>query len=113
MVLSKDIKTNHWFMGSVFGNSECETILRNIVVMQKQLSPEKWIPFSWNDYKSFCSHDVTEDERDILMAFANGGRAHQNVYVDAGWLQFDGAYFSFTEKMIQYLAEKWPEPKGE
>lgn len=39
MALPKEIRTDHYFMGSVFKNSECETILRNIVMLQKKGKP--------------------------------------------------------------------------
>ena len=50
MITPKQVPTND-FMNSVFQNSECETILRNIVMLQKKTDPENWTPFSWDDYK--------------------------------------------------------------
>ena len=111
MLLPKQIKTNHWFMGSVFQNSEAETILRNIVVMQKIQSPDGWTSFSWEQYKDFCSHDVTLSEKVVLDVFVNGGKpvANTTAYISPGWLNFDGEKYSFTERMIKMLSETWPE----
>ena len=57
-IIPEMIPTNQWFMGSVFQNSEAETILRNIVMLQKKVNPKAWTPFSWEDYKNFCTHNV-------------------------------------------------------
>jgi len=113
MTNPKDIRTDHYFMGSVFGNSECETILRNILLMQKNQNPDNWQPFTWEQYKAFCSHSVTESERGVLQAFVNGGKPVWNTsaYLTPGWLAFDEktGHYSFTEQMIAMLAESWPE----
>lgn len=96
-------------MGSVFRNSESETILRNIIILQKNADPENWTPFTWNDYQSFCSHRVTDSERGVLNAFVNGGKPVWNTsaYLTAGWLKLEGDQYSFTEQMIQMLAENY------
>lgn len=108
MAIPKEIRTDHYFMGSVFRNRECEKILRNIVLLQKNANPEAWTPFSWEDYKAFCTHNVTESERGILNAFVNGGSfLNTTTYQSAGWLDFDGEKYSFTRKMIDMLAEHY------
>ena len=93
MACPKEIRTNHDFMNSVFQNSECETILRNIILLQKEANPEAWTPFSWGDYKAFCTHNVTDKEKGVLDAFVNGGKPVWNTsaYLSAGWLDFDGS----------------------
>ena len=105
----KDITTNHWFLDSVFRNSECEMILRNIVLLQKNANPEMWTPFSWEDYKKFCSHDVTYHEKDVLDAFVNGGKPvlGSSAFLESGWLDFDGERYSFTLKMVAMLGDRW------
>ncbi len=113
MTQPKDIRTDHYFMGSVFQNSECETILRNIVQMQKKQNPDSWQPFTWEQYKAFCTHKVTDSERGVLDAFVKGGKPVWNTsaYLESGWLDYGektGQYF-FTAKMIQMLSENWPE----
>ena len=109
MALPKEIRTDRYFMGSVFRNSECETILRNIVMLQKKANPEAWTPFSWDDYKAFCTHKVTDSEKGVLDAFTNGGKSVWNTstYQSAGWLDFDGSKYSFTAKMIDMLSEHY------
>ena len=105
-----DIKTNS-FMNSVFQNTECEVILHNIVLMQKKLNPENWTPFSWQQYKDFCTHSVSNDEQDVLEAFVRGGKPTWNTsaYLQPGWLSFDketNKYF-FTDKMINMLSDRY------
>lgn len=106
------IRTDHDFMSSVFQNSECETILRNIVLLQQQ-TPDKWTPFSWEEYKAFCSHRVSDAEKGVLDAFVNGGKpvTFTSAYLTPGWLAFDGEKYSFTEKMIEMLYDKWGKKK--
>lgn len=96
-------------MGSVFRNSECETVLRNIVLLQKAFNLDKWTPFTWEQYKEFCTHKVDNSEKGVLMTFVNGGSPVWNTsaILMPGWLAFDGTYFSFTEKMIQMLSENY------
>lgn len=105
MIAPKDISTGHHFMGSVFRNCECETILRNLVLLQKSMSTETWTPFSWDDYKKFCTHNVGDSEKGVLNAFVNGGKPVWNTsaYLSDGWLNFDGEKYSFTKKMIDML----------
>lgn len=111
LFLPKQIATSD-FMGSVFQNSECETILRNIVMLQKKANPEKWTPFSWEDYKAFCTHSVSDVEKRVLVAFVNGGKPVWNTsaYLSAGWLDFDGVNYSFTPKMIEMLGKNYHIP---
>ena len=110
MCKPKDISSDHWFMGSVFRNTECEIILRNIVVLQQTANPDEWTPFSWENYKSFCTHEVDEVERGVLNAFVNGGKPVWNTsaYLSPGWLSFDGEKYSFTDKMIEMLCRDYP-----
>ena len=107
MVSPKRIRTNHEFMNSVFKSSECETVLRNIIMLQKKKNPDEWTPFSWEDYKAFCTHSVTNSEKGVLDAFVNGGKPVRNTsaYLSPGWLDFDGTNYSFTEKMVNMLSE--------
>lgn len=113
MTLPKHIPTNHYFMGSPFQNSECETILRNIVLLQKAANPDAWTGFTWEQYKEFCTHQVTESERGVLDAFVRGDKPvnFTSAYLDSGWLDYEektGAYY-FTPKMIEMLAENYAE----
>jgi len=106
----KHITLKAGFMNSVFGNCESETILRNILMLQKKTNPEAWTPFSWDDYKAFCTHNVTESERGVLNAFVNGGKpvARTTAYLESGWLNFEDEKYSFSDKMIQMLYDRYP-----
>lgn len=99
-----DIRTGN-FMGSVFRNAECEQILHNIVLLQKKTSPDQWIPFSWQQYQDFCTHRVTLSEKTVLDTFVNGGKpvTRSSTHISSGWLNFDGEYYSFSDKMIKML----------
>ena len=50
MLKPSEIDTNRYFTASPFQNSECETILRNIIMLQKNKNPDEWKKFSWDDY---------------------------------------------------------------
>lgn len=97
------------FMNSIFQNSECETILRNIVMLQKSSDPSEWTPFSWEDYVEFCTHKVTRLEKSVLDAFVNGGKPVSNTtaYLTPGWLSFQDGCYSFTGKMIEMLGRNY------
>lgn len=94
-------------MGSPLQNSESETILRNIVMLQKKVNPEAWTPFSWDDYKSFCTHRATDSEHRVLEAFVNGGKPVSNCSVSLapGWLKFQDEKYSLSNRMIAMLED--------
>jgi len=96
-------------MGSDFQNSECETILSNVIKQQRRANPEQWTPFTWDDYKAFCSHNVTETERDVLNAFVNGGKPAWNTscYLEPGWFNFQDGAYSVGERTIEMLQRKF------
>ena len=78
-------------------------------MLQKSYDDDKWKPFSWEDYKLFCTHNVTDTEKNVLNAFVNGGKPVWNTsaYLESGWLDLsDDDMYSFTSKMISML-EKW------
>ncbi len=97
------------FMGSVFRNTECEIILRNIIMQQKAANPDEFTPFSWEDYTNFCTHNVTETERGVLNAFVNGGKPVWNTSarLESGWLNYNDGFYSLSDKMIQMLKENY------
>jgi len=106
------ISTEH-YRSSPFENSECETILRNVVMQQRAANPEQWTTFTWEQYKAFCTHNVGENERGVLNAFVNGGKPVLNTtaYLAAGWMMFDDktGQYHLTAKTIEMLSEKYPE----
>ena len=121
MVQPKDIQTAEWYADSVFKNTESEIILRNLVMMQKNINPERWTPFTWEQYAEFrngTSKDkCTESERGVLIAFVKGGKPVLNTsaHLSPGWPDFDleTGQYSFTAKMIEMLARDWPEKTDE
>lgn len=78
-------------------------------MLQKKADPENWTPFSWDEYKAFCTHSVTDSEKRVLDAFVNGGKPAWNTsaYLSAGWLSFENDKYAFTEQMIQMLADNY------
>lgn len=103
------------FWDSPFKNTECETILRNVVLLQRKVNPKEWTPFTWEQYKAFCTHNVAESERRVLDCFVNGGKPAWNTsaVIDPGWMTFDenGGGYSLTPKMVFMLTEKYSEPQ--
>lgn len=80
-------------------------------MLQKKADPDNWTPFTWEQYKDFCTHKVTTDEKGVLDAFVNGGKPvwKTTAYLQPGWLQYEDGKYSFTDKMIEMLFENYPE----
>ncbi len=76
-------------MGTVWKNSERETIATNIVKLSRFQNGDKWEPFTWEDYVEFCSHTPCGGEKAILEEFAR-----------TGYLDKDEETYSFTRKII-------------
>jgi hypothetical protein len=101
------------FWDSPFQNSECETILSNVVLLQRHSNPSEWTPFTWEQYKAFCTHNVTESERRVLNCFVEGGKPSWNTsaVIEPGWMVFDeqAGTYRVTAKMVFMLTEKYSE----
>ncbi len=67
-----DIDVDNRLIGSGFGKSEKETIARNIILMGVK-TDDSWVPFTWTEYKSACTHDVTNDELEVLDQLVEKG----------------------------------------
>ena len=87
-----DIDIKGELMGSPFGNSEMETIARNVILISRWHLG--WFSFSWEDYKRLCKHHVTDSEKDVLDELVNWGV-----------LEFDGKKYNPTDKLIETLEE--------
>lgn len=100
-----NIKTGR-FTDSIFQNTECETILRNIVLLQQDANPHKWTPFTWEEYKEFCTHNVTLSEKGVIDAFVKGGRPvpRTSARLNEGWLEYSNGRYSLSTKMKEMLA---------
>lgn len=103
----KDINLKSHFMGTELENIEAERVVRNIVVGQMKTDPEAWTPFSYEDYKKNCSHNVTNDEEGVLEALVNGGKPVWNTTarLEKGYLVKDGNKYSVTPKLLGVLEE--------
>ncbi len=101
--LPKDFSMSMSFVGSSFQNLEAETVAKNIVFIQNKINPEAWTPFSFQDYKKHCTHEVTLDERGVLNALAEGGRpvCNTTTILDPGYLIKEGEFYKITDKFIQ------------
>jgi len=105
--LPLNISTTTDFADSVFNNEECELVLVNLVRMQKSTNELYWTSFTWEDYKNFCTHTVTDRERSVLTAFVKGGKPvwSASAVLDAGWLHLVDGKYSFSDKMIEMLGD--------
>lgn len=111
-----DIDTRHYYTDSVFQHSETESVLRNIVLLQKETSPEKWIPFTWATYLERFKNEPYNPFKlpvkrhiDVLNALVNGGKPapHTSAIITAGWLLFDGEHYTLSKKLIASLHESF------
>lgn len=84
-----DIDTSDHFWDT-FATSEKETIARNIVLIAKK--ENSWKGFSWEAYKSACSHRVTSSEKAVL-----------DQLVREGYLSFDGEMYKPKDRFVQVL----------
>jgi hypothetical protein len=100
------IGDSYAFMGSGWNNMESETIARNVVFIQQATNTDHWTPFSWDDYKRLCKHDVTESERGVLEAFVSGGKPiwKTTAVLPPGYLLKDeSGLYSVTNKFIDAI----------
>ena len=93
------------FMGSKWRNSETEAIACNICYVQRQMDLEKWTPFTWEDYKSHCAHQVTDTEKGVLEALVNGGKPVWNTSarLEPGYLVKKDDHYEVTEKFLNVI----------
>jgi hypothetical protein len=64
--------------------------------------------FSWDDYKNFCTHKVTDAERGVLEAMVSGGRPVWNTSASLapGYLKKSNDRYEVTEQFIDALPAK-------
>jgi len=101
----KHIDIKQRFMGTSFQNSETETIVRNICIIQKKLNPNEWTPFSWEDYKKLVTHSASSSELGVLEALVNGGRPVWNTgaWLNPGYLLKEDDKYVITPKLLYIL----------
>jgi len=104
-ITPNDIDTSGGFFASGFHSIEAETISRNLMVMMQDAG--EWKPFTWEEYKDFCSHNVTDSEREVLDLFVKGGTYRDNIgghtTITGGCLKKTGQKYEITDKMITML----------
>ena len=91
-VKPNQIDTGDYFFGSGFGNSEIETLARNIVLILKKHGD--WIDFSFNQYKELCTHEVSNAEQYLLDTMA-----------EKGWLKKYEGIYSITSSFLEAISE--------
>jgi hypothetical protein len=92
-VKPSDFDTKDHFWNSPCKKCELEAVARNIIIISKKIS-DLWLPFSWNDYKKRCSHEVSYGEISIL-----------NDFVRRDVLDFDGENFLVNDRFIETLKQ--------
>lgn len=107
-VRPQDIQTAtnpYGFMGSGFRNDESETVARNIVMLLQKANPASWTSFSWDDYKKFCTHRVSDAERRVLDAMVSGERPAWNTSANLapGYLKKSDDRYEVTKQFIDAL----------
>ena len=96
------------FTGSGLQSSEAETITSNIFKMMKSQDDE-FKPFTWAGYKKFCSHRVTDSEREVIELLVKGGWYYDNIggksMITGGMLKKTGSKYEVTDKLIELLGK--------
>jgi hypothetical protein len=52
----ENVRIDCRYVGTVLNKTEFEIIARNVCVMQKQVSPKAWTPFTAKEYAQFCNN---------------------------------------------------------
>ncbi len=96
----------HDFCGSKMKCGEAEEVARNIMLLLKAANDE-FKPFTWKQYKKFCTHNVTKNELKVIELFEFGGRygtaREGRTYIPGGMLVRQGNKFAVTNRFLQYL----------
>src|SRR3989338_6686115 len=104
-LLPEDVSLKMSFMDSEFQNTETETIVKNIVFIQQKMNPKQWTPFSFDDYREHCTHNVSDAEKGVLEAFGKGGKPVWNTsaFLEPGYLNKETDLYSVTDKFLNFL----------
>ena len=94
------------FCGSNLKSCEAEIILSNIMKMLKG-KEDKFLPFTWKEYKKFCSHNVTNYELEVIELLVDGGRYRKiragTTWIPGGMLIKKGKTYSITNYLLENL----------
>jgi hypothetical protein len=86
-----EVDISNGLCGSDFGDSDMETIARNIVILSKK-SNDQWTPFSFEQYALGCTHKVSTAEYNILLQMFK-----------SGYLEHSNGVFSITNAFLNVL----------
>jgi|SRR5579872_1080554 len=92
LVKPSDMQTG--LLGSNFQKREKELIAGDIIVIS-QKNGDTWFDFSFDDYRKYCGHIVTEKEHSVLNALA----------MDDEVLDLKGERYSVNENFFRTLAK--------
>lgn len=102
-----DLRTD--FVGSGFNHSQSETIARNIMLLLKNTG-DRFRPFTWKEYKKYCTHNVTDSELSVIEALASGGQKVtfadlSRDYINGFKLEKDGDTYSVNNYFLKCIEE--------
>lgn len=91
-----------------FRHRETETVVYNIVCIQRNLNLDSWTPFSFQYYRQACSHNVQQEEELILEALVNGGKPlpSSSVQLMPSYLSKKDNNYVITDKFIELIRGK-------
>lgn len=94
------------FCGSKLRSCEAEEIARNIMLLLKA-NGDEFKPFTWKQYKKFCTHKVTKSDLRVIELFEFGGfygmAFVKRPYIPGGILVRQGKKFAVTNRLLHYL----------
>jgi hypothetical protein len=92
-VKPSDFETEEHMFNSPFQNTEKEIVARNLILLSKW-NDDKWLDFTWEEYREKCEHRVTDGEHSVL-----------NKFVQEGLLSRENGKYSIQDKFIKTLAQ--------
>ncbi|MFA5248691.1 MAG: hypothetical protein WC415_05805 [Patescibacteria group bacterium] len=92
-VKPSDFNVKDHFWGSPFQKVEKEVVARNLVLLSKW-NENKWLVFTWEEYRQKCRHNVTISEKNVLDGF-----------VEQGLLKCENGVYSIRDQFIITLAQ--------
>lgn len=109
-IAPKDVYRSE-FPNSPFRDRLMELFLSCIAITQWRRDPDRWTPFTWEEYVSRCDHQPTDAERNLLEAMVTGGtvtltdmRAPNTITLQKGYLLKEGERYSVAEPLLRVLA---------
>ena len=103
-VRPKDVKESSFF-DSAFQKVEMQIMMSCIAITQYRKDPDKWTPFSWDQYVELCDHKPCNKEKQILEAMCTGGTVILDgpLQIEGGYLKKDSNGYNVTEKLLTVM----------